>query len=1336
MELKENLIVKSNEIKEKHKKKEVPKDDQVNYKTSGLLSFITFSWSIKALSLSNKGTLQIESINALDTVQSTRYNIVPLQKNWEIFSSNKKSKYPLMKTLFYIHRYKIFLLFLIDLCKILMEYLNLFFFRQIILHFSTGNFKFYNDIHEVIKNMRNFDFDIYLSSFLFILTKFFNTILTNHMEFRNVMLSERITNEMTAFIYEKILQSNISSNGKDEGEILSLIEVDCEKIGFLFFIGPRIVTAPIRIFISMDLLFRLFGFNFIYGILVIIFCIIIIMLLQIIYLRNLKELLIKKDERSKLVTHILHILKNIKINGLEEEFHEKVKGKRNEELLYLKKNLNIGLIRMLINSNMPLILLIVSLGSYIYKYHQIEISNLFSANQLIKSLTEPLMAIPLFLNEFFSNLLSIDRIQKYLYTVDHDYTKHENLEELEKNNILVQFDNCSFGLKTNLVYSKDEHDFRKTSIFTTIGANKEIVLLKNINLKVLKGEFVAILGPTGSGKTCLVNAILNNYSLISSDSEPIINGVISYTPQINWVMNDTIKNNVLFYQEYDEEKYNNIIKVSQLSFDLQNFEDGDLTVINTNGNNISGGQRARISLARSLYRDADLYLLDDPLANIDAKVGNKIYKEAFCEYLKDKTRILITNEFTHLVNCDKIIYINQGKIEFTGNYKDFISKYGANFLSKEENKTKVKADAPILHEESESEDEIDYNQSATTFNKVTENPLELMNKSKLKLGKVSLETYNTYVHLQGGYIIFSFLIILIICARCIDSFRTIYITSWSKSIKSINLNNNKNNNIDSEKELNESLDVFIYYLKISFLGIFLNFFIEFIVTRTTIYSLRTLHESMIYKLLRAPINLFHDIVPIGQILSRLTKDIELVQLIIRTVTGFLKSNFMLIACVYICYMYNHYTLIISPLLIIIGILLTNYYISGARNLERLHRVTFSPIINTLSESIIGVEVIRNCNNENNLKKKLYNSLDDHYGVHIYTEGCKGWYHQMLRNCSHLFYGIILSFILRYPDLFSAQAIGLILQYGQDFTIELSNILENFSQIELSMISLERCEAITKIDTEKYIVEDSKRKKNKKINEKGEEMKDIWPSKGEIIFNNFSAQYRPTTPIILKNINFKISAGEKVGIVGRTGSGKSSIILAICRIIEGLEGNILIDNVDITTVNLDTLRQNITVVSQDPFILEGSVKENIDPTNKISDDEIKYILDEFCILPEIDDINKRIKYKIRENGANISIGQKQLICFARAMLKKTKILILDEATSSLDIQTENIIKRNMDKYFKDCTVIMISHHIQMVSNCKKIFVIDNGELVENDEYDKLLNDEKSKFYELYKESLVD
>ena len=538
-----------------------------------------------------------------------------------------------------------------------------------------------------------------------------------------------------------------------------------------------------------------------------------------------------------------------------------------------------------------------------------------------------------------------------------------------------------------------------------------------------------------------------------------------------------------------------------------------------------------------------------------------------------------------------------------------------------------------------------------------------------------------------------------------------------------------------DKELNESLDVFTYYLKISFLGIFLNFFIEFIVTRTTIYSLRTLHESMIYKLLRAPINLFHDIVPIGQILSRLTKDIELVQLIIRTVTGFLKSNFMLIACIYICYMYNHYTLIISPLLIIIGIGLTNYYISGARNLERLHRVTFSPIINTLSESIIGVEVIRNCNNEDNLKKKLYKGLDDHYGVHIYTEGCKGWYHQMLRNCSHLFYGIVLSFILRYPDLFSAQAIGLILQYGQDFTIELSNILENFSQIELSMISLERCESITKIQTEKIIdIKDQPVKvKNSKNNEY--ELIDIWPNKGEIEIKNFSIKYRENLPIILDNINIKINAKEKIGIVGRTGSGKSSLVMSLCRIIESDIGEILIDNVDIRKLNLQFLRQNITIVPQDIFLMEGTLKENIDPLNKKSENEIIEILNKYSIFPEITDNNERLNFYIKQNGDNLSIGQKQLICFARAGIIKSKILILDEATSYVDLQTEKIIKTNLENDFKDSTVIIIAHHIQMVSHCEKILVVENGKIIETGTYNKLLNDKKSKFYALYNESLA-
>ena len=224
-------------------------------------------------------------------------------------------------------------------------------------------------------------------------------------------------------------------------------------------------------------------------------------------------------------------------------------------------------------------------------------------------------------------------------------------------------------------------------------------------------------------------------------------------------------------------------------------------------------------------------------------------------------------------------------------------------------------------------------------------------------------------------------------------------------------------------------------------------------------------------------------------------------------------------------------------------------------------------------------------------------------------------------------------------------------------------------------------------------------------------------------------------IILKKLNLVINPGEKVGIVGRTGSGKSSIVLSLSRIIEAYSGKIEIDGIDISDINLDDLRQSITIVPQDSFLIEGTLRENLDPMEIYPDDEIIKFLDEFSLFKQIEDNDKRLNIEIKENGSNLSIGEKQLICFVRAALKKSKVIILDEATSSMDVQTEKIIQNNINENLKDCTIIMIAHHIQMVSACQRIIVIDKGEIVECDSYEKLMNDKKSKFYELYSESLI-
>ena len=515
---------------------------------------------------------------------------------------------------------------------------------------------------------------------------------------------------------------------------------------------------------------------------------------------------------------------------------------------------------------------------------------------------------------------------------------------------------------------------------------------------------------------------------------------------------------------------------------------------------------------------------------------------------------------------------------------------------------------------------------------------------------------------------------------------------------------------------------FIKYAEISLLGIVCNCLVEFIVTRTTIHSLRKVHEDMINVLVRAPINLFHDIVPIGQILNRLTKDTELIEGIIKTVNMAIKILFTIMANIGICYLYNKYILYASPFLFMACLLVTNYYISCQRNLVRLHRVSYSPILTIASESIRGVDTIRTAHAEEDCRNKIYKRLDDHFGVHLYIEGSKHWYNITLRIISNIFFAVIISFMGYYSDFYSAQAMAIVLQGLEDLIESLLNGVRIYTTLEMTMIGLERCEMVTKIQTERKPREDCTLKLKK----------EKWPKLGAIKFINYFVSYRPDTPEILKNINLEINSGDKVCIVGRTGSGKSSMVLALARILEAKKGKINIDEIDITNIDLDFLRQSLSIVPQETFIIEGTLRDNIDPLRKYSDENIIKILNDFALFTNMDN-KEKLNFDIKEGGKNLSNGQKQLICFARALIKGNKIMILDEATSSLDIETEKIIQENIEKYLKNVTMLIITHHIHMVKNYEKIIVVDQGRIVEFGNYDSLLKNKNSHFYSLYEES---
>jgi ATP-binding cassette subfamily C (CFTR/MRP) protein 1 len=1352
--------------------------DQYDYPVNIFKKFL-FTWTRKVLKASNsKPQLEISDLGKFSPELYPDNFLREIKQAWEKISKKTKNS-PLIKTLLYNNISVLILIFIGNIFVCGSETLNVLLYRQVILHLDE------EPESEPL-------FDLLTTMILLLINKLIYNFIFRLYEAYTTSTSYRIIIQLDSLIYDKLLKTSLYAN-VSEGSLINFIQIDAEAFGDFFTYTPATMVLPFQIIFFIYLLFSFFGVAFIFGLLSLIIILIISSCLQKIRTEYQKYVLEKKDRRMKTTTQAFQMIKIVKLYSWEDYFTKKITQERNEELKYFKK---INTINVFINcifwSTGP-IMSFVSICAYNYFNEEMSLSNVLTGLFIFHTLADPLFLLPEYINCLSDSLLSLKRLEVFLSKKEYNPTELiKNLYPKAEDKIAIEIDNMDFGIikkreefvkeeydesvekeesekydtnknkkkddsddseeenekgielqdlnfnnkeeKNNEIQDKlllDEHKEKDINlkIKENNGKNDDnksneeipeieiIELLKGINLKIEKGDLIGIVGAVGSGKTCLLNAILNNLDVLNNpEGKKIkINGSIAYVPQKAWIMNETVRNNIVFKRDFNEERYKRVVNICQLIPDFELFKSGDMTQISDKGSNLSGGQKTRITIARAVYSDSDIYLFDDPLSALDSHVGESIFNELMKDYLKSKTILVVTHALQYIPMMNKVIYIDNGKIAFFGKPEDAMElPFFKKALSLEErkkyselSKKKKKLKAIVMSEYNDTEQE-NLNSDSLV------NKLKTFRRQKSKKKNEKIE-YVAPTKIQSFKLIFSFcggccflFCIILFCLfwRITDSASDFIIAKWSAA----------------SNEVEPEINYFNWYLVTKLFGILFVFIRSYIIILGLVNFNKRMHEALLMRLMRAPINIFHDIVSKSHIFNRFSKDLENSIKYFNSFNYSLTLLFNLLSAIIISIMFYWQCIFIVPILIFLQHKLYIYYTKCAKQLFILESFTRLPILNGFSETLAGLSSIRSYDYAEKFRKDYHQRLHNFYRVLIYQNGCLSWFAlniDLIGFCL-LFFILVVAYFMR--NTANGSIIGVLLSYVLKLVEKNFYFYEQFNINERTSKSLESCEAYTHVVQEAPLT----MKKDTILRSNN------FPQTGKIEFRNFSVRYRPDTKIILKNLTFTISSGEKIGIVGRTGSGKSTLCLCLFRILEPSNGQILIDDVDITKIGLSLLREIITVIPQDPTLIEGTLRENLDPAGHFTDEDMTFNMNLIGLAYLLND--NGLDFQVREDGKNLSSGEKQLICMVRAILRKSKIIIMDEATSSIDYNTEKLIQKTLLNNLKGSTIITIAHRIKTIIGYDRIFVLDKGELIEEGSPQALI-DKKGIFYQLYNKSHV-
>jgi ATP-binding cassette, subfamily C (CFTR/MRP), member 1 len=763
-----------------------------------------------------------------------------------------------------------------------------------------------------------------------------------------------------------------------------------------------------------------------------------------------------------------------------------------------------------------------------------------------------------------------------------------------------------------------------------------------------------------------------------------------------YILSKTIRENILFEEELDEERYNKVIDICQLGKDLEILEGGDLTQIGEKGINLSGGQKARLSIARAVYANKDIVLMDDPLSALDAHVKKEIFDKVCCNELKLKTRILVTHAVDFLNKVDRIIVMNKGRIEMDGTFEELKERPYFKKVLKTIHKT----------EEKEYEEEDSQNEVKEKKNFMSEKEHKLIEDEDSQEVNITWSTYKKFFsYSKFPFFLISIWVVILSIERLVDLYVRYLTLEWVK-------------NFSTTKEIAIGVIFFIfglYVLKIvwdtveAFIEIVACFLID-----------KTLFNKMIEIVMHAPVNLFFDTTPSGVILNRFERDLDVVtKCLPMDIKWQLKNSVAVLTTIWYVGYYAPFWLFILPITAGLFYITLSGYMTANKEFSRLSKLEGSPIYTHISETIEGVSTIRTYQKIQEFENRHFELLDRSYNIHLLNKGLNGWLCMRLNFISVLFIALSYLHCIFNREDTNTIMVGLMLGYLIDLQWDLNLVIHHANYILTGMVSFDRWMKMFDIPQE------AEQRKEIPLDQNSQP----WMSKGHIRFNNYSVRYRPDTEVVLRNIDLDIQPGEKVGVVGRTGAGKSTLWLALCRIIERLDGCLSIDGVDISSVGLADLRDRITIIPQEPVLFKNTLRFNLDPEHKLSDQELIKIIEKAGLEHLLKRDGNGIDFKITEKGGNLSAGEKAVICICRAALRKNKVVLMDEATANIDVNTEETIQKLILEEFKEATVLTVAHRLNTIMHSDKILVMGEGKVVEFDTPEALKSDKSTAFYEL-------